>query len=107
MKYLILLSSLLTVSPLLGQVYTPPSQQAPPAQSADSSPNAYTQTPKAETKSLYGNELPFVNPHDETVTINGKSFALGDNRVMAARFEKYLNEPEDSSEEALEYRKTI
>ncbi|MEG2971019.1 MAG: hypothetical protein RR808_06035 [Akkermansia sp.] len=107
MKYLILLSSLLTISPLLGQVYTPPSQQAPPAQSADSSPNAYTQAPKAETKSLYGNELPFVDPHDETITINGKSFALGDNRVMAARFEKYLNEPEDSSEEALEYRKTI
>ena len=54
-----------------------------------------------------GNEVPFVDPAAETVTFNGRNFAIADNRLFAARFERYLNEPEDSSEEAVEYRKTI
>jgi len=54
-----------------------------------------------------GNEVPFVDPSAETVTFNGRNFAIADNRLFAARFERYLNEPEDSSEEAVEYRKTI
>ncbi len=39
--------------------------------------------------------------------LNGQKWALGDNRVLGARFEKYLNEPEDSSAEAIAYRKQI
>lgn len=108
MKQAAFILALLNIFPVFGQVYTPP---PPPTGGQSGSPqpeaNGYAPQPKPESKSLYGNELPFMNPHDETVTINGQSFALGDNRVMAARFEKYLNEPEDSSQEAEEYRKTI
>jgi hypothetical protein len=54
-----------------------------------------------------GNELPFMDPSAETVSWNGHSWAVTDNRLLAARFERYLNEPEDSSEDALDYRETI
>lgn len=54
-----------------------------------------------------GNELPFMDPSAETVSWNGHTWAATDNRLLAARFERYLNEPEDNSEEALEYRQTI
>lgn len=54
-----------------------------------------------------GNELPFMDPSAETVSWNGHTWAATDNRLLAARFERYLNEPEDNSAEALEYRQTI
>ena len=54
-----------------------------------------------------GNELPFMDPSAETVSWNGHTWAATDNRLLAARFERYLNEPEDRSEDALDYRKTI
>jgi 3-methyladenine DNA glycosylase Tag len=43
----------------------------------------------------------------ETVTIGGITIPLGDNRVLRARFEKYLNQPEEDSEAARDYRNTI
>ena len=54
-----------------------------------------------------GNELPFFDPSGETVAWNGHTWAATDNRLLAARFERYLNEPEDSSEDAVDYRQTI
>src|SRR5690606_20989321 len=57
--------------------------------------------------SPYGSELPFFDPSAETISWNGHTWAATDNRVLAARFERYLNEPEDDSEAAREYRETI
>ena len=57
--------------------------------------------------SAFGNELPFFDPSGETVSWNGHTWAATDNRLVAARFERYLNEPEDNSEGAREYRETI
>lgn len=54
-----------------------------------------------------GNELPFFDPAGETISWNGHTWAATDNRLLAARFERYLNEPEDTSEGAKEYRDTI
>ncbi len=93
------------------QVYTPPPAPAPaqpasqPTQQQPSS--GQQQQGQSGDNPLLGNELPFVNPQDETVTLNGQSIPLGDNRVFGARFEKYLNEPEDSSDEAKEYYATM
>lgn len=56
---------------------------------------------------MMGNEVPFIDPSAETVTFNGRNFAIADNRLFAARFERYLNEPEDNSDDAIVYRKTI
>lgn len=55
----------------------------------------------------FGNDLPFFDPSGETVSWNGHTWAAMDNRLLAARFERYLNEPEDNSEAAKEYRDTI
>ncbi len=57
--------------------------------------------------SPYGNELPFFDPAGETISWNGHTWAATDNRLLAARFERYLNEPEENSGAAEEYRETI
>ncbi len=57
--------------------------------------------------SPFGNELPFFDPAGETISWNGHTWAATDNRLLAARFERYLNEPEEDSEAARDYRNTI
>lgn len=60
-----------------------------------------------QNSSPLGNELPFFDPAGETISWNGHTWAATDNRLLAARFERYLNEPEENSEAAREYRDTI
>lgn len=60
-----------------------------------------------DAKSLYGNELPFLNPQDGTVTINGTTLNMGSFREIEARFNKYLSQPEESTEDAKEYQKNF
>lgn len=96
--------------PSMAQVYVPPPTQGggqqPPANQGGG--NTTINRPQQEPSApLIGNEVPFVDPSAETVTFNGRNFAIADNRLFAARFERYLNEPEDDSAEAVEYRKTI
>lgn len=111
MKKLLLL---LAISPIFAQVYTPPaagSGAAPAAPAAAAAPPASSQPAaqpsNGDSKSLFGNELPFVDPSDETISMNGRTWSLGNNRLIGARFEKYLSEPEEDSDEAKDYRKTL
>ena len=60
-----------------------------------------------KSNSPMGNELPFFDPSGEVVAWNGHTWAATDNRLIAARFERFLNEPEEDSEAAKEYRETI
>lgn len=48
-----------------------------------------------------------LDPSAETITIGGVAIPLGDNRLLKARFEKYLSQPPEDGEEAAEYRATI
>ncbi|MFN9819164.1 MAG: hypothetical protein ACK56K_00495, partial [Akkermansiaceae bacterium] len=48
-----------------------------------------------------------LDPSAETITVGGVTIPLGDNRLLKARFEKYLNQPPESDAEAKAYRKTI
>ena len=63
--------------PALGQMmYNPPASgggapAAPPSSPPAAQPNAYQPSRQGDAKSLYGNEIPFLNPQDGTVTING------------------------------------
>lgn len=107
-RFSLLMAAFVSVSVAGAQVYTPPkppgsSEREQPVDSGRSAP----QKQDDSGKSIFGNELPFFDAHDETITLNGKSWSIGDNRLVGARFEKYLNEPEDSSEEAVIYRKQI
>ena len=89
------------------QVYSPPADgggAAPaPLTPTDSSP-----PPKAQNSSSpLGQEIPMLDPSAETITVGGVAIPLGDNRLLKARFEKYLNQPPETDEEAAEYRKTV
>lgn len=113
MRYCFLLTLACTF-PAMGQMmYNPPATGGTPApaspQPANPSgsiqPNAYQPGSQGDAKSLYGNELPFLNPQDGTVTINGQTLNMGSFREIEARFNKYLSQPEENTEDAREYQK--
>ena len=88
------------------QVYTPPA----PGSNNRGTPTDTTTTvnrQQPDSKSPFGEEIPLLNPGDETVTVAGITIPLGDNRILRARFEKYLSQPAESSEAAKEYRSNI
>lgn len=85
------------------QVYTPPAPVAPKA-----APDTTLERPKEDkAKSPYGEEIPMLDPSAETITIGGVTMPLGDNRILKARFEKYLSQPPEDTGAASEYRATI
>ncbi len=91
---------------LQAQVYTPPSgnSSAPtntPPQDTASSPQQQTGA------SPFGQEIPMLDPSAETITVGGVTIPLGDNRVLKARFEKYLSQPPEDSDAAQQYRKDV
>ena len=99
----------LTATLASAQVYTPPPSDGGSTRGQDTGGDTVIERKPQEKNSspFMGNELPFFDPNSEMVSWNGSTWAATDNRLMAARFERYLNEPEDSSEEAQEYRDTI
>ena len=48
-----------------------------------------------------------LDPSAETITVGGVTVPLGDNRLLKARFEKYLSQPPESSEDAIKYRQDV
>jgi hypothetical protein len=101
-----------TLIPLLlaglahAQVYTPPPAQQQPAQQAPPQDTAAAPQ-KKESPGLLGNEIPMLDPSAETITVGGVAIPLGDNRLLKARFEKYLSQPPESGDAAMRYRETI
>ena len=93
------------VSPAFAQVYTPPADGGTPAPSvpADNSPAPQKPAPA----SPLGQEIPMLDPSAETITVGGVAIPLGDNRLLKARFEKYLSQPPETDADAAEYRKDI
>ena len=89
-------------APLHAQVAdSPKSAPTPaPAQPANSSP-------AAGSSSLFGKELPAFNPGTEIMEWDGKHWNVNNQRFFQARFEKYLNAPEETSEEDLGYQQVI
>lgn len=89
-----------------GQVYTPPpaGKPAPAATTADTAPAT---DKKQSAASPLGQEIPLLDPSAETITVGGVAIPLGDNRLLKARFEKYLSQPPESDEAAAKYRATI
>ncbi|MEP2774790.1 MAG: hypothetical protein ABJQ29_16550 [Luteolibacter sp.] len=87
------------------QVYTPPSNAPAPSNSipTDNSPPP----PRKDAGSPLGQEFPMLDPSAETITVGGVAIPLGDNRLLKARFEKFLSQPPEDGEDAAEYRATI
>ncbi|MES2437860.1 MAG: hypothetical protein V4584_02250 [Verrucomicrobiota bacterium] len=88
-----------------GQVYTPPPEDkpAPSAAPADKAPAGE----KKESGGPLGQEIPLLDPSAETITVGGVAIPLGDNRLLKARFEKYLSQPPEKDEAATKYRADI
>lgn len=90
------------------QVYTPPAGPAPapaPAPAGESS-TLPAAKPGGQSGPL-GQDLPLLDPSLSTITVGGVAIPLGDNVVLKARFEKYLNQPAENDVAASEYRDTI
>ena len=88
------------------QVYT----QSPASKPAETpAPVSDTASPPAakDAKNPLGQEIPLLDPSAETITVGGVAIPLGDNRLLRARFDKFLSQPPESNEEATRYRRTI
>lgn len=98
--------------PAIAQVYTPPApnsqpRNSPPSDTVVRQPPANNQPSGGGNGGLLGNEIGFFDPTNDTISWNGSTWAASNNRIFEARFEKYLNEPEEGSAEAKAYRDTI
>jgi len=80
-----------------------PPASAPPA-AAPASANA---APKSGDSKFLGKDVPVFDPGSELLTWDGKTWNVNNNRAFQARFEKYLNAPEEVSTEARQYQAII
>jgi hypothetical protein len=85
------------LAPALAQVADPPPAAPAPAPASAASPSGGSQS------SFLGKDVPFFDPDSETVSWDGKTWNVSNNRVFQARFEKYLNAPEEDDAEAQAY----
>ncbi len=66
------------------------------------SPNDVPNNPQ-----LMGMEIPLLDPSSDTVSYNGGKFDVGNNALLRARFEKYLQQVPDDSADSKRYRKRM
>ena len=102
-----ILFPLLLVGLAQAQVYTPPAAPRQPAAQAPPPQDTAAAPAKQPAASPLGQEIPMLDPSAETITVGGVAIPLGDNRLLKARFEKYLSQPPESDEAATRYRETI
>jgi len=60
--------------------------------------------PSRSKQPFLGTDLPVFNPGTEIFSWDGQNWNINNNRLMRARFEKYLNAPADATEDDNEYR---
>ncbi|MEA3189386.1 MAG: hypothetical protein QOD99_3216 [Chthoniobacter sp.] len=79
------------------QVPDPPA----PAQPAPAKPAA---SPSGGESKFLGKDVPVFNPGTELATWDGHSWNINNNRLFEARFEKYLNAPEETTQQDKQYQ---
>ncbi|MCX6971245.1 MAG: hypothetical protein NTV93_13990 [Verrucomicrobia bacterium] len=80
-----------------------PAGQAPPPASKDASSLGES----AKGLSFLGATIPSFDPSSEIVQWDGKRWNINDNRIFEARFEKFLNAPEATPDNDLEYNRIL
>ena len=73
----------------------------------NNSTTVINQKPKRSDKPFLGTDVPIFNPGTEVFSWDGQNWNINNNRLMRARFEKYLNTPADNSEDDKEYRNVL
>lgn len=61
----------------------------------------------APSPQLLGMEIPILDPASDTLNYNGSHFDVGNNALVRARFEKYLQQIPDDSTESKRYRSLL
>ena len=105
MKRLLLslvLCSAATVRAQVPDAPVPSSPQPQPAAPASSSSSAPKSAPQGS--SFLGKDVPSFNPGNEILSWDGKNWNVSNQRFFQARFEKYLNAPEETTSEDLKYQ---
>ncbi len=57
--------------------------------------------------SFLGGDLPVFDPGSEMITWDGRAWNINNNRIFEARFEKYLNAPEEDDKADKEYNQIL
>ena len=96
---------LLLVTHAAAQVPDGPAPTAAPPATAPAGVGG-TAAKGGESKFL-GKDVPSFDPGTELLSWDGKSWNVNNNRAFQARFEKYLNAPEEVSTEARQYQAII
>ena len=84
--------------------------EKPPSNNQATQNNSTTvinKEPKRSDKPFLGTDVPIFNPGTEVFSWDGQNWNINNNRLMRARFEKYLNTPADNSEDDKEYRNVL
>lgn len=109
-RNILVLCAVLLVRPLaFAQVPDAPApapaqpQPAAPASNTSSSNNLSSQ----QQSSFLGKDVPVLNPASEIVTWDGHNWNINNNRIFEARFEKYLNAPEETTAQDQQYQTII
>ena len=84
---------------------TPAPAASSPAKSTPAKSTRAENEPKAPE--LFGMEIPLLDPASDTVSYTGGMFDVGNNAVVRARFEKYLQQNPHTSADARAYRKKM
>ncbi len=84
-----------------------PAQQAPAPSSGGGAGGGSSSGAQKQQGSVLGGDVPIFDPGTEIFTWDGKSWHVTDNRLFQARFEKYLNAPEETTAQDIAYRKIL
>ena len=60
-----------------------------------------------QQSSFLGKDVPVFDPGSEIMTWDGKSWNVNNNRLFQARFEKYLNAPEETGDQDKQYQQIV
>jgi hypothetical protein len=80
----------------------------PPGAPVPKAPAPASKAPGATPNSSFlGKDVPSFDPGTDILTWDGKNWNINSNRLFGARFEKYLNAPEATTEEDRQYQAVI
>ncbi len=86
---------------------SPPQGAIPPQPGAGTPPPASSDPAKAGAGSLFDNRLPALDPSGGLLRFNGQTWDINNNAIFRARFEKYLNTPEETGDEEKAHREIL
>ncbi|HEX5176055.1 MAG TPA: hypothetical protein VFV83_03445, partial [Chthoniobacteraceae bacterium] len=84
-----------------------PAASAPQTTAAPASGGSANAAQKSSGPSFLGRDIPSFDPGTEILSWDGKNWNVNNNRVFQARFEKYLNAPEETTAEDRQYQAII